>query len=258
MRSFRSKPKGWQRDNYRHYLAAKYGKAHRYDAQMELVSPYSPASPGFSASRKMTFAVPVPQPGVDVPREHPIENIPQYGGDEVVRSPLPVEMEEIFPGWSEAYKKDARGKPIQGVLSDQQLAQLEDWQNHPGKQMPNTELIARIAEWHKLTDEMPEGYEGEVKFDREDLDREMRLAWEKGNAQVGDYTEPKEDVWYSVGPDREQQETEFLKHLDELGEKYPAPAELPDVKFVKEPVGKPVLKIKLVDERPKTVFKLRY
>jgi len=36
MRSFRSKPMGWQRDNYRHYLAAKYGAVQRYDADMDL------------------------------------------------------------------------------------------------------------------------------------------------------------------------------------------------------------------------------
>jgi hypothetical protein len=34
MKSFRSKPVGWQRDNYRHYLAAKYGTAgRRYNAE---------------------------------------------------------------------------------------------------------------------------------------------------------------------------------------------------------------------------------
>ena len=32
MSSFRSKPVGWQRDSYRHYLAAKYGSAGRYHA----------------------------------------------------------------------------------------------------------------------------------------------------------------------------------------------------------------------------------
>ena len=39
MRSFRSKPVGWQHDNYRHYLAAKYGSAGRskYFAKEKLV-----------------------------------------------------------------------------------------------------------------------------------------------------------------------------------------------------------------------------
>jgi hypothetical protein len=35
MRSFRSKPVGWQRDNYRHYLAAKYGSIRGYKRNSE-------------------------------------------------------------------------------------------------------------------------------------------------------------------------------------------------------------------------------